>query len=100
MDEATAANRPRRSPFFSYFRKLRRSQRGQALVEYLLIMFLALGFTRFIFFNKEFGFKAMLDKTMLRIGSYLEQNLKSGTKQGGDGVKSLDAFAGTDRWSN
>ena len=53
-----------------------------------------------MFFNKDFGFKAMLDKTMLRIGSHLENNLKSGTKVGGDGEKSLDAFAGTDTWSN
>jgi hypothetical protein len=77
-----------------------RSQRGQAMVEYILILILSLAFLRFVFFNQEYGFKAMLDKTMLRLGSYLEANLKTGTKPGDDGVKSLDAFAGTGRWSN
>lgn len=77
-----------------------RKQDGQAIVEYVLILLLSLGFLRFVFFNKEYGFKAGLDKTMLKIGSHLEGNLKSGTKPGADGVKSLDAFAGTNRWSN
>jgi hypothetical protein len=77
-----------------------RSQGGQAIVEYLLILILSLAFLRFVYFNREFGFKAGLDKTMLRIGSYLEGNLKTGAKPGADGVKSLDAFAGTNSWSN
>lgn len=77
-----------------------RSERGQALVEYLLVLILALMFTRAIYFNKEFGFKGILDKTMLRLGSYLEMNLKSGTQLGPNGKNSLDAYAGTDAWSN
>lgn len=98
MDEASS-----RSP--NFFRRLRRlpglrNERGQAIVEYILVLILALGFTRTVFFNKEFGFQAMLDKTMLRLGSFLEQNLKTGTKTGADGVKSLEAYAGTGRWSN
>ena len=96
MDEASFWKRLVRRLFLPSLR----SQRGQAIVEYILVLILAIGFTRFVFFNKEFGFKAMIDKTMLRLGSYLEQNLKSGTKAGGDGVKSLDAYAGTNRWSN
>ncbi|MCO5143534.1 MAG: hypothetical protein M9962_10635 [Oligoflexia bacterium] len=76
------------------------SQSGQAIVEYLLILILALTFTRLVFFNKDVGFKAQLDKTMLRIGSFLEQNLKTGTQVGGDGQRSLDAYAGTERWNN
>ena len=77
-----------------------RSQRGQAMVEYMLVLILSIAFLRLVFFNKEYGFKAMLDKSMYRLGAYLEQNLKAGTKPGADGVKSLDAFAGTNRWSN
>ncbi len=81
-------------------RSILRSQKGQAVLEFLLVLVLSLAFLRFVFFNKEYGFKASLDKTMLRIGSFLEGNLKSGTKIGGDGEKSLDGFAGTSRWSN
>lgn len=81
-------------------RKYLRSQRGQAVLEFMLILLLSLAFLRFVFFNKEYGFKASLDKTMLRLGSFLEGNLKTGTKVGNDGEKSLDGFAGTGRWSN
>jgi hypothetical protein len=77
------------------------NQRGQALVEYMLVLIIALTFTHQVFFNQTWGFKGMLQKTMLRLGSFLEQNLKSGTKVGGsDGKLSLDPYAGTDRWSN
>ncbi|MGZ3692765.1 MAG: hypothetical protein ACXWQO_00850 [Bdellovibrionota bacterium] len=102
MDEATPANRPRKGllPYLRRCRPRLRSQRGQAIVEYILVLIMALGFTRFVFFNKEFGFKAMVDKTMLRLGSFVEQNLKTGTKTGADGVKSLEAYGGTSRWSN
>ena len=97
MDEATARKR-------RIWRRFRppslRSQRGQTIIEYILMLLLALGFTRFVFFNRDYGLKAMLDNTMLRFGVFLEQNLKTGTKRGGDGIKSLEAFAGTDRWSN
>ncbi len=81
-------------------RKFLRSERGQAVLEFMLILLLSLAFLRFVFFNKEYGFKASLDKTMLRLGSFLEGNLKTGTKIGNDGEKSLDGFAGTGRWSN
>lgn len=80
--------------------KRKRSERGQALVEFVLVLVLALFFTRLIYFNKDFGFKALLDKTMLRLGSFLELNLKTGTQQGPDGRQSLDAYAGTNQWSN
>jgi hypothetical protein len=104
MDEASSLPRPhsRRKLFSRLFstRPRLRSQRGQAIVEYILILILSIGFTRFVFFNKEFGAKAMVDKTMLKLGSFLEQNLKTGTKTGADGVKSLEAFGGTNRWSN
>jgi hypothetical protein len=94
MDEA-------RSLFRRLGRRPRcRGQKGQAMVEYLLLLILSLGFLRFVYFNKDFGFKAMLDKSMLRLGAYLEENLKSGTKPGADGEKSMDAFAGTSRWTN
>ncbi len=83
-------------------RKIRRSnQRGQAVVEYLLVLLIAFTFTHQVFFNSQWGFKGLLQKTMLRLGSFLEQNLKTGTKVGGqDGKLSLDPYAGTDRWSN
>jgi hypothetical protein len=79
----------------------RGNQRGQAITEYMLVMILAFTFAHQVFFNPKFGFKSMLQSTMLRIGSFVEQNLKSGTKVGGsDGKLSLDPYAGTDRWSN
>lgn len=99
MDEARKCRRWR-----AFRRRQRgpdlRSQGGQAIIEYLLILILSLAFLRFVFFHPDHGLKAQIDKTMLRLGSYLEQNLKSGTKPGGDGEKSLDAFAGTSRWKN
>lgn len=81
--------------------RLVRNQRGQAIVEYILVLIIAFTFTHQVFFNSNWGFKGMFQKTMLRLGSFLEQNLKTGTKVGGsDGKTSLDPFAGTDRWSN
>lgn len=78
-----------------------RGESGQALIEYMLVLILAFAFTHQVFFNSRFGFKSVLEKTMLRLGSFLEQNLKTGTKVGGsDGKLSLDPFAGTDRWNN
>jgi hypothetical protein len=96
MDEATFGKW-----ISSRLRRRLRSQKGQAMVEYILVLFLALLFTRFVFFNQEFGFKALLDKTMLRVGAYLEQNLKTGTRNGAEqGERSLEPYAGTGRWSN
>lgn len=97
MDEA------RQSVLSRLLRRLRRplrGERGQSLVEFVLVLILALFFTRIIYFNKEFGFKALLDKTMLRLGSYLELNLKSGTQAGQESKKSLDGYAGTSQWNN
>jgi hypothetical protein len=81
--------------------RLLANQRGQAITEYLLVLILAFAFAHFVFFNKTYGFRGQLEKVMLRLGTYLEENLKTGTKLGnGDGRKSLEAWAGTDRWSN
>jgi len=67
----------------------------------MLVLIIAFMFTHQVFFNQQFGFHTVLQKTMLRLGSFLEQNLKSGTKVGGsDGKLSLDPYAGSDRWSN
>ncbi len=103
MDEAASSFSRARKGLLQSLRRSRpslRNQRGQAIVEYILILIISLGFTRFVFFNKEFGFKAMVDKTMMRLGSFAEQNLKTGTKAGGDGQKSLEAYGGTGRWTN
>ncbi len=81
-------------------RKRRRRQRGQALLEFLLFLSIAVGFTRYLYYNRDFGFKAVLDKTMLRFGVFLEQNLKSGTKIGGNGRDSTDKYIGTGQWTN
>jgi hypothetical protein len=93
MDEARKSRR--------FFRRPKiRGQKGQAILEFMLVLLISLAFLRFVFFHRDYGFKAMLDKTMLRLGSHLENNLKSGSKPGGDGEKSLEAFVGTDRWNN
>jgi hypothetical protein len=90
----------RRLSNLTRFPRLRRNQSGQAFMEYILVLILAVVFLRFVFFNRDYGFKASLDRTMLRLGSYLEANLKTGAKPGGDGTKSLEAFAGTKAWKN
>ena len=78
-----------------------RGQRGQAILEYILVLLIAFVFTHQVFFNTKWGFKSVLENTMLRLGSFLEQNLKSGTKVGGsNGRLSLDPYAGTERWNN
>jgi hypothetical protein len=78
----------------------RLGQRGQSMVEYLLILMLAFGFARFIYFNQQFGIQPNFEKMMLGLGSYLEASLKSGTRPGGQGYKQADAFAGTSNWKN
>lgn len=75
-------------------------QRGQSLVEYLLVLMLAFGFARFIYFNQQFGIQPNFEKMMLGLGSYLEGNLKSGTKSGEQGRDASHAYAGTANWNN
>lgn len=95
MEEATLRKRIFRRRF-----SMLRNQKGQAFLEFALVLLLSLAFLRFVFFNKDYGFKASLDRTMLRLGTRLEMNLKSGTKLGDDGKKSLEPFAGVSRWNN
>lgn len=78
----------------------RRRQSGQAMVEFLLILLVALFFTRLVYFHPQYGFKGMLDRMMLRLGSYLEKDLKAATRPGGNGQAANDPYAGTDAWSN
>ena len=70
------------------------------MVEYLLVLLLAFGFARFIYFNQTFGIQPNFEKVMLGLGSYLEGNLKSGTKLGAQGRDAADGFAGTSTWKN
>ena len=105
MDELTSRDRPSSRLYGGVKRLLKlrpaRNQRGQAILEYILVLLIAFVFTHQVFFNTKWGFKSVLENTMLRLGSFLEQNLKSGTKVGGsNGRLSLDPYAGTDRWSN
>lgn len=87
---------------FRRFRKLNKAmnQGGQALIEYLLVILLALGFAHFIFFNKTFGVQPNFERTMLQIGGYLEANLRSGTKVGPQGTSSNHEYAGDGNWNN
>ena len=78
----------------------KRKQAGQTLVEYILLVIVTMLFVRFVYYDKNFGFKGVLDKTALRLGSYLEQNVKSGAKLGGDGKASMEPYAGVQRWKN
>lgn len=80
--------------------KNNRGQAGQAMVEYILVLLLAFSFAHFIYFHKTFGIQPNFDKMMLRLGSYLEGNLKAGTRNGEQGHQSSDAFAGTGTWTN
>lgn len=83
--------------------KLRRKrrQRGQAIVEYLLLLGITVLFARFIFFHEEYGLHGLINKTMLRVGTALEQNLKSGTKPGAPGRGSNEQYAGAGgSWNN
>lgn len=100
MDEARKFNLMRFMRAISAIKTPIRNQRGQAFLEYMLVLIISLAFLRFVFFNREYGLKAGLDRTMLRLGSFLELNLKTGTKPGEDGIKSLDAYAGSNRWRN
>jgi hypothetical protein len=78
----------------------RKRQAGQAMVEFLLILLVALFFTRLVYFHPQYGFKGMLDRMMLRLGSYLEKDLKAAARPGGNGQAANDPFAGTDAWIN
>lgn len=82
-------------------RGAKRRQSGQAIVEYLLLTMLVIGFARFIFFSNDYGIYGLLNKGMLRLGSALEQNLKSGTQSGSSqNAGSTDPFGGIGAWNN
>ncbi len=89
--------------FGAIFHKKKKKQSGQTIVEFILVLTLALTFTRYVYYNRDFGFKGALDKMMLRLGAYLEQNLKSGVGlnlQQATGQGSPDKFMGTSAWKN
>lgn len=94
MEEAT-----KRRGLSTRAKRSGRSQAGQAMVEYLLIMAVTIGFASFIYFNKDYGVKGLLDKMILRLGSYLEKDLRAavGTQQGHD---STHPFGGPGQWTN
>ncbi len=100
MDEANAKKlRPTRSRVLRS-RKKRRKQAGQAMIEYILLFVVSLIFARFVFFHPEFGINGMLDRMMMRLGTNLEQNLKTGASGGATGNGSLDPYAGAGTWNN
>lgn len=76
------------------------NQSGQAIVEYVLLIGLSVLLARFIFFHPEFGIYGILNNGMMRLGSALELNLKSGTASGPPGRNSTDPFAGVGSWEN
>lgn len=85
------------------FRRSQKNQRGQSIVEFILVLMLGLALTRFVYFNPEFGLSASLEKMMLRLGGHLEKNLKTGvganvsTRVGED---STHKFMGVSAWKN
>ncbi len=81
-------------------KKRRQRQSGQAMIEYILLLGLMVVFARFIFFSPEFGFNGLLNRGMLRLGSFLEQNLKTGTQPGPQGRATSEPFAGAANWNN
>ena len=97
MDEAKEAVVSSR---FSFLRKKIKSKSGQAIVEFLLILMLTVGFTRFIYFHPRYGFKGIIDHTMLKVGTLLERDLKTGTRTGGRGVNPTEQYMGTSTWKN
>ena len=76
-------------------------QKGQALVEYILILILVIVFARYVFFHERFGIQATFNNTMLRLGTLLEQNLKSGAQPGNQGEEPFERYSGSsDNWKN
>lgn len=99
MEEAVFRKNTRRPVAANRSRK-KRKQSGQAMIEYILLFVVSLVFARYVFFHEEFGINGMLDRMMMRVGTNLEQNLKTGTGPGGAGKGSLAPFAGTNTWNN
>lgn len=83
-----------------YFKFQKSKQSGQAIVEYILILTLALVFTRFVFFHQRYGFKGIIDHTMLKVGALLEKDLKAGAQPGGSGKSATDPWVGVSVWKN
>ena len=84
-------------------RARKRNERGQSIVEFLLVLSLGLVLARFIYFHPQFGFKGSLDNMMLRLGGFLEQNLKAGVglnSAGSVGQDSTSKFMGTGACKN
>lgn len=88
------------SNFKSFFKFQKSKQSGQAIVEYILIITLALTFTRFVFFHQRYGFKGIIDHTMLKVGALLEKDLKAGVQPGGIGKSATEPYIGTSVWKN
>ena len=71
------------------------------MLEYILIVTLALLFGRYVFFHKDFGLMTSFTKVMLQLGTLLEQNLKSGAQPGNQGEDPFERYSGAlDNWSN
>ena len=88
------------SAFLRRHFKKSKKQSGQAIVEFLLVFMLTIGLARFVFFHKTYGIQGVMESTMMKLGAYLERDLKSGTKPGDQGQDSTDVFAGVVNWKN
>lgn len=82
-------------------KRSRQKQSGQALLEYILLLFVALAFAQFLFFSPEYGIKGNVDKFMLKLGAHLETDLKSGAgPNGGSRGGAATPYSGIGQWTN